>query len=720
MIGKPIKPGKKHIMKNAILLFCFLFQAWNLSAQHRTIQGQWTACLGLDGAQVSDVEVLDSTLFICTSESGLYARALSGGEWFSCHSFPCQHVERCGNALITWGVFSGCYRSMDYGLTWQEMTTVWNSGPIKSLCVIDTSLFFTSQIFNRGVFRSDDCGNSIYSVNGNLPSLTEPVVTPGDNGLLFCFQNYPERRLFKSVNKGISWDSITLSGIPPESNLIGTIASQGTTMWISAEAGLFRMSPIGESWVPGPDSISFSLMKMVNGRLMGSTASQGPYRLNPLTNQWIQEITGLESLSTGGVCADDGLIYLATGIGPYSCDTSFNWNSMYLGLHMLRVNAISALANEVWVSTSVGCYVSMDYGTHFEKKPEMEIPNPELLILTDTIVFALAGGSCYLSPDRGAQWILQHTGLPAPPLVPFLHCNDLAMVGDHLFLSTNAGLYRSPASPVMWSPVTSFNTGNTSPVSVSVCDAVLFAVISYNSQAQYCSFRTNDQGQTWDSITTLPLPDRVPVFSGSDALFYALTYNHLSESSDLGMTWSEIPAGNPAMYGQFLVANGHAVIVGGSVLDITLTDLYLSITYNDGLTWTDIRDNLPKPSWPIFTCLETHQQRTFVSPLSNGLWFRDDLLTDLPEAHESTFGEMSITPNPAGHKVTVRVKHSSPQGCVISMYDMRGIRVFSSDPVELGEDNPFTLDSEAYGPGLYVVEVISGHDIYRGKLTIIR
>jgi|GEM_PF-2672337 len=482
------------------------------------------------------------------------------------------------------------------------------------------------------------------------------------------------------------------------------------------------MNSLQGAWIFVEDSIWLMRMKVINGVLLATTQTQGPYRLDPSTNQWIQETTGLESNVTNGFCADDSMIYLATKAGPYKCVTPYTWLPFYQGLNLATVGTISAHNNEVWAVTPRGSFISLDQGTIFVKHPLTGMPNPGTLILTDSLYYALAIGSFYWSLNRGYTWSIQHSGLPGPPQVPFLYCNSLVLDADYLFLATNTGLSRSSSATIAWSYVPSIGFSNARSLFLYCGDSILLAVKeAYSYVTQFYSFRSADQGQTFDSISSLPLPGYPTKFAEDNGHFYALAFNRLSKSQDHGLNWSEIPVGNSAIYEHFLSVAGPAVMVGGSILNGTLTDLYLSVTYNDGIAWTDILDNLPVPGWPIFTCLETNQQRTFVSPNANGLWYRDGLLKVMPEKQASSANGIKISPNPACNLVSMSFilsEHSEGQMRFVSM---NGALVFKRNPIQLAKgENSIIIDLKEFETGLYAVIVTTAQSSYHSLLHVIK
>lgn len=686
-----------------------------------TLHAQWVPSQGLDGADVSDVVVLDSMVFICTSQNGLYERNVIGGNWEFKSSASCQEIEKCQSALFTWAWYS-CQRSLDQGMTWQNMINAWNIGFITSMCTIDSSLFVSASQGPTGIiYRSDDMGNTIYPVMNNLPSLDNgPNVAAGDGSTLFCFQTMYDKRLFQSVDKGLTWDSISQLGLPVDQYETSCMCSLGGTMWLSTTEGLFAKNNNSGNWTQMSDTLFFRKMGIMNGVLFGSSTEHGLFRFNPVLNQWIPENTGLESLTVNGFCTDGNRLFVATDLGPYKCNTPYTWLPFYDGLNQATVSTMAFLGNETWAVISRGTFISTDQGATFSKFEMTGMPRPDKLILTDSADYALASGSFYWSHDHGQTWTKQHTGLPSPQQPPFLVINSMVCMSGQLFIGTNMGLFKTSCQQINWTKITSFGTSYANLLGLYSDDSTLLVEKDvYTNNYYYYTFRSTNFGQTFDSI--IGLPAESPLIYENDGIdFYGLSHKHLYKSTDDGISWNEIPVGNSYIYAYLLSASKPAVIVGGSKLGITLYDLYLSVTYNDGLTWTDIQDNLPVPQWPVINLLEINQQRTFVAPSMKGLWYRDGLLTGFRDRIPESLGQLRICPNPTRSAADFIIDLPHATNGEILIYEMSGNLLYRTDSKLLVRGrNTEHLNLKDIAAGLYLVLLKTDEATYHSKLQII-
>jgi hypothetical protein len=684
-----------------IMLFC-------LSGMTE-LQAQWIQSQGIDEADVSDVIVLDSTIFICAD--GIWSRNVNGGAWQErLPGVSFERMEACGDALFAWGTFT-CYRSPDHGNTWQDMNTYWGT-IAHSLCIIDSTLFFSTPY---GMFRSDNLGNTVYPIMTDS-SFIYPMVAGEGNSSLFWYKNYACDYLFESTDKGITWDTILWTGLP--SNFyVYDISRLDSNIWLAANTGVYWRSDSQQQWVPIQDTLGISKLDILNGTLFACSWYKGVFRLNPANYKWFPENTGLETLTVNGFCDYAGGLFLATDFGPYKCTTPYNWIPFYDGLNLASIDALAFLGNEVWSVSKRGTFVSTDQGVTFTKHEMKGIFKPASLLLTDSIFYALSNDSVWISTDHGNSWAAYNSGLPVPTQWPFLSLCSLVKQGGYLFLGTNLGLYRSPCQNISWTKVISFTSQDNHPVYLFCDDSTLLAVKEVNTSSNfYYTFRSADSGQTFDSVS-LPVGSQ-PVFTGNGIDFYALYYNQIFKSTDEGISWSTLPIGNPAMHGYLLAAKEPALIVGGSKINATLYDLYLAVTFDDGITWYDIQENLPVSSWPVLSQLAINQQRTFASPSGYGLWYQDNVLAGIKSNQKNAAG-LTIAPNPA-HSIA-RVQFDMPESSSgnITLAGITGNRIYSSPLQKFGKGkNSVQIDVSGFPQGLYIVSLRTDRITMQGKMMI--
>jgi hypothetical protein len=448
--------------------------------------------------------------------------------------------------------------------------------------------------------------------------------------------------------------------------------------------------------------VSFVRMEILDG-VLTATSTQGVFRLDTLQNQWFSENSGLETLDARGLCSYDGDLYLATAFGPFKTAGLYNWQPFYDGLKKSDVRTLAFNGSKVWVVIPRGTFISEDGGSTFAKHNMTGMGAPEMLIMTDSVFYAVASDSFYISTDNGYSWTLHNNGLQPPPQWPFLDLNSFVFHGNNLFLGTNDGLYTSPCGNIQWTRLSSFTSPVPRRIDLFSEENTLIAFnLYYNNGDQFCSFRSIDDGATFDSIS---LPISYPlVFAGDGPELYALSRNSLFKSIDEGISWNSIPIGNTEIYGFFLTASEPALIVGGSELQMTLTNIYLALTHDDGQSWSDISGNLPVPSWPILKQVAISQQRTFVAPSMNGLWYQDGLLTnagDHPDIHSAS---MKIIPNPSNGVASLVFNFPEAVECRMTITGMMGNVIYEGQTKSFPKGrSQEQIDLSDLAAGIYLI-----------------
>lgn len=166
-----------------------------------------------------------------------------------------------------------------------------------------------------------------------------------------------------------------------------------------------------------------------------------------------------------------------------------------------------------------------------------------------------------------------------------------------------------------------------------------------------------------------------------------------------------------------MAVQDNEVFISGSLLGITLYDIYLSMTGDNGITWTDIRDNLPlSPDLPTMILLKINQGRLFTAPSNNGLWYRDDLTTGFPGQQKHEFSSLTLFPNPATYDLTLITNEESFQtGSCITVYDIYGREVFKEIVRE--QMNTWHIHVFSWPSGIYFFKLQAGNQIVVERLV---
>ncbi|MEI7727774.1 MAG: hypothetical protein WCK09_21895, partial [Bacteroidota bacterium] len=547
------------------------------------LYAQWQPGGGIDEAGCHDVVVLDSTLFM-VNDNGIFARHLNGEQWEQkLSSISFSHIMSAGEVLFA-SAINYIYRSTDHGNTWTRIDTpAWGfSGNFINVISIDTTLIFS---IPYNIYRSDDYGNTIYPIGGNIGNVTFPQVF-ASGGVLFCVSDSPQPGIHQSFNKGIAWDSIPPTGLPSTLNY-PVICKHNNTLWFSeGNAGIFYFNDAQQIWVHTQDSQIFFGMESYNGVLYGYSWSGGFFRLNTSNNQFISENSGLETNWVEGFTGDGSTLYLATNVGPYQCTAPFLWQGYYDGLNQANIVMSAFNGEDVWIRSGRGVFVSSDHGAHFTHRELVGVPLPTQVVLTDSVYYMIADDSVYLSRDEGFSWQKIVSGLPYATQFPFLLVQVLAIKDDFLFLGTSKGLYRAAHDDFTWHIVPAL--GERDIQGIALHDTVILAIKhKATSGNHYYTFRSGNNGASFDSLSVFA-DYPIPVIRSDGDEFFSLVSYRLFNSLDGGLTWPQLPMEYTNVTGRGLAVKSPVLLVSGVRWESNPYGLYLSITYNKGVTWTSI------------------------------------------------------------------------------------------------------------------------------------
>jgi hypothetical protein len=154
----------------------------------------------------------------------------------------------------------------------------------------------------------------------------------------------------------------------------------------------------------------------------------------------------------------------------------------------------------------------------------------------------------------------------------------------------------------------------------------------------------------------------------------------------------------------------------GSKLGVTLYDTFLFVSYDNGINWTDIRDNLPVPSWPLLQIVEINYDRLFAGPNESGLWYRDALLTGVKKIAKEKSNILRVAPNPAESSITAFIDLAEEANGKIIISDITGRFVFDSGLLNFNSGtNQHAINIENFNPGIFIMSLLVDGKRYHQK-----
>ncbi len=480
----------------------------------------------------------------------------------------------------------GLGASMDGGLTWTKADSgiVWQSAyfkPINSLCTIGTTTFCLA----------GDGGGKIYKL-----AAQSPVWQPVNN-------------------------------TPSSSSLLITLASNGKTLFVSTDNGVFRSTDEGANWkqlsftAPLPQFISFAFdgEKVYAGALSDNVFGHfgGVYYSNDLGDTWKIISRDVTMSVVAGITSLNGNLYAAgsnkSSLSNFvkSTDKGKSWTKgtkpaidMITGIFESNGDLFCYGTNSSG-TIGKGIQKSTDEGKTWSPSG-LPIGNPSIsyLVKAGTKLFTgieyVSGPivpMVYASTDNGASWTKSANGIPNG-----VSGSNIVELNGKLFLGAQTKFYVSDDSGANWTVQQTNLAANVYFDGLRVCNNVL-----YNYDA-YKFYRSND-GVNWTNITSTFSADpnaKVSSIVIKDSILFAGTESAgVFKSTDNGINWKAINEGIWINYpntsrlfvgDDYLLAGGSSGLWRRQLTDFGLTDV--KEISNDVPEAFELSQNYPNPFNP--------------------------------------------------------------------------------------------------------------------------
>ena len=411
--------------------------------------------------------------------------------------------------------------------------------------------------------------------------------------------------LSKSVNGGVSWDSIGISGRSVYS--VAADPAHIRTIYAGTDRGVFISQNGGGSWsaLKGPIEASVKWLHLDqtnNSQIIYAGTPSGIFKSVDGGDSWVTLAATMNIVTFTIDKNDSRIIYaLIDGSGIFkSGDGGDSWTAVNSGLPRLSVTAMvmdpadsqilyAAVGDEVfrtlnggggWSVVSLGW--SIDYygyygGTSNIRSLAIDPADAK------TIYAGTYGSGVYKSADGGGTWTPASTGLTDE------YVDSLSMGGESHTIYAAAGetVFKSTDSGGSWSAINGINT-----------ESHALVADPSNSQIVYAGtpagvFKSEDGGSTWvASNDGLPITDiySLAIDPASSRTIYAGASNGAFKSVDGGAAWSALAGMDNGSWSRTPVpvlslaidpANSQTVLAG------TSNGLFKSTNGGGSWSWVD-------------------------------------------------------------------------------------------------------------------------------------
>jgi len=418
--------------------------------------------------------------------------------------------------------------------------------------------------------------------------------------------------VYHSNDNGVTWKQLN-AGL--DNTYINSIAVSSTgQIFIATQGGnrLFTSSAPFTEWVivnTGLPIIPVNKLAVVNNQVFGITNDGLLYTLINGSSSWTLINTGLGPINSFSTSGEN--IFAATDNGIYlSTDRGLNWSEKNSGLIEKSIYSISTVNNYVIAKARAGVtFFSDDFGSNWSMT-RLEGGSFKLVEFNN-ILYAANEFRAYYSTNQGKNWE-QVRNLPG--------ARDLIVSGSILIAGNPYGIFRSPNS-FQWTASNNNKLTNSRIVGFASSLNNVFCATGTGDV-----LRSNNTGKTWISISRgLPLDQITAIGYFNNMLLVALSnygiyrsdneggswsfaagiarvtsfVKHRNQmvaggvsgiyvSSDMGQTWLRLSNSPQSVQKQKLFDQGDTLFV-------TSPDYGVSLSINNGQSWTSINDGLPLP-----------------------------------------------------------------------------------------------------------------------------
>lgn len=623
---------------------------------------------------------------------------------------------------------SGLLRSYDAGATW---TTIHNVPLAVNILIqpTDTSTIFVthgsfdpSMVFETGVFRSEDGGNSFQELNNGLPaqfsgkamlaaSTSNPeVIYASVHAFFINSTNFTTPLgLYKTENGGDTWLKV---------NDRNVAAHQG---WYSHD---IAVKPDDENSII---YAGFEGFKSVNG---GLTLFQKTFRLNRTMGQ--VPIGGPEGLSSY-VHADIHRIYYHP--------TDFNTVFMATdgGIFVSNDNG------ETWEGRN-GSYVTTQFYANFSNSSTDSLlaigglqDNHSAVYRGDPAWYKILGGDGFSTAIHPVDDNIMYG---SSQFLNVSRSMDKGFTFSNIFGSSNYGnesvafsgpFEIAPSAPnILYAGAQrlykTINGGSfwltTSPNSVDGDNVILKIAVGpedpdllYVSTAPSPFFGTQpphilkstDSGQSWTMMQGLPnriFTDIAIHPTDPDVVYVSLSgFNtaHVYKTEDGGINWQPIDNNLPDV-------PANTILIDPEMPEILYlgNDLGVYVSTDGGIQWESYSSELPDALMVMDLTISPSNRKLRVASHGNGVLQADLLDLSVAASQESLayFGLGQNYPNPVVDETTIPFELGEYSHYDLRLFNTKGqlIRVLDSDHGTIGKYN-LSIDLKDLSPGVYYYQL---------------
>lgn len=625
-------------------------------------------------------------------------------------------------------------------------------GLISCFATKDSAIY--AGVFEGGIYKSVDAGNSWTSLNVDIPKPDINAIIIHNNKIFAG--SYTSSGIYKSDDNGLTWNACN-GGL--NIYYINCFASKDSMLVAGTlQNGILISTDDGANWIHASAGLSDSnitALKFIGNKLYCGNGSNGIFTFNLNNHTWSN--TGLSGEYLYSINEVDSAIFVGTSSGIYkSVDNGSSWN--IFSNSIISATSIFKYHTTLFVNSySSGLFKSSDDGLTWQSQNNgLDSARINTVFLKDSIIYIAVGNyGIYKSNADSINWVQINNGLKASSIrsvaffVNAIYANDFdrdvfisddyglswnktnsymftsrncyVLKDSSLYAATDNGLFRIDKNSSTWVPINiGFSGGITS---LAYWNNYLFAGTSSGSV-----YKSDDNGNSWYN-SNLNLGSQISsIVVDSPYVYIVEQYISMHRSDDFGLSWSTIGNGAPPnphtlfKAGDYLFAsfycsegvyrsndNGNNWIAKDQGLFCSFCYSYIHYenfilvagsyggiyyTANYGSNWYPFNDNLD--CYNVKTMF-FKDSLLIIGTYGCGVLTRS--LTDLPASidENNIKNDFLIFPNPASNRITIK----NPDKALINIFNIQGQILKTLVAV----NNYTTIDISDFAKGMYFIKV---------------
>ncbi|MFA7418564.1 MAG: T9SS type A sorting domain-containing protein [Melioribacteraceae bacterium] len=394
--------------------------------------------------------------------------------------------------------------------------------------------------------------------------------------------------IYRSTDSGTSWEKCN-TGLTYKSN-VNSFCNIGTKIVVSTYTDILISSNNGDSWqkiTPVNNQGDVRGLGYDGTYLYATIVGVGVARSNDEGLTWTISSSGISDKVILTLFATSNKLFIGTNTGGVfsSTDKGSTWQEANTGItnkNGIRSFAINGTSLFV-ASYFDGVYQSIDNGLTWSKNGGLSTSSVRRIFSFGTNLFVSTDAGIYKSTNQGTSWSAANNGITTN------YSNNFVGVGNNLFVAvTGRGIYKSVNNGDQWNQSNGGITNSTIKTLVR-SGSNLFAGAYYSGGVHY----TNNGGVNWNSSYP-SIAYVVQLVNNNNEIYAATNGWGLYKTTDNCATWTRLSTSltNQKIY---------SVAVNGTKIFVGTDNSGVYSTIDNGTTWNEVNNGLTNKNINMLT-----------------------------------------------------------------------------------------------------------------------